>query len=278
MANLVFANNVRYVSGGKLFSNRTNGVGDVGILTPDIEFSGIVGEVKVGEAVAVGDLLYPADAATPYYKLADPTAGSIKGPANAMALQAGSAAGDYVLAIFEGYVKYNSWLTTERIALKAQQTFTSTGVFSDDETITIDGTVFGIDIGDDGVAGADVLVVPAGTSQAQLEAVLTAAVLNANLTNCEVDTDWAANAIIVRAKNAGVAGNLIAVAEDCANAAWGAGTFAGGTDCDIVYCGDSGKPTVVAPATQNDMVQLIGQSISPTELMFRPITDYDLAP
>jgi hypothetical protein len=286
MSNLVYAENVQYISNGEMFSGRTNGIGDVGILTPSVKFSGIVGKVKVGETVALGDLLYPKTAATPYYMKADPTQAAIKGPASAMALEAGTV-GTYVTAIFEGYVKNDAWLTTEYLCSKARGTMTS-GITVDDELFVISSITFACDTGDDGAAGADVLVVPAGTSAAQWETKFDKAYFNAlaevvalsAATGVVVENDWAANELDFVAVNAGVAGNLIATTEACTNLAWGATTLTGGTDAGVVYCGDSGKPACLAnvPATQNDMVQVIGQAISPTELMFRPITDYDLAP
>jgi hypothetical protein len=286
MSNLVYAENVQYVSNGKFYTGRTNGVGDVGILTPSIKFSGIVGQVKVGEAVAVGDLLYPKTAATPYYMKADPTQAAIKGPANAMALEAATTAGSYVTAIFEGYVKNNAWLTTEYLCSKARATMTS-GITVDDEIFTMGSIIFGCDPGADGVAAAAVVIEPASTSQAHWEAAFDKAIVNAlaavvalpAASGFVVETDWAANELDFVAVNAGVAGNLIASTEACTNIAFGATTFTGGTDAGLVYCGDSGKPACLAsiPATSNDMVQVVGSAISPTELMFRPILDYDLA-
>ena len=284
MSNLVYAENVQYVSNGKKYG-RTNGILDAGLLTPVVKFSGIVGKVKVGETVVLGDLLYPKTAATPYYMLGDPTQAAIKGPISAMALE-GGAVGEYVDAIFEGYVKNLAWLTTEYLCSKARAIFTLADVTVDAQIITMNTGVLGNDISDDGiVAGSNFVVVPAGTSVAQFEAVATKALVNVALAALttdpmiRVENDWAADALDFVTVNAGVAGNLFPATETFTNGSWGAALFAGGTDAGIVYCGDSGKPACLAsiPATTNDMVQVIGQAISPTELMFRPITDYDLS-
>ena len=282
MSNLVFAENVQYVSNGKKYG-RTNGILNAGILTPTVKYSGIVGKVKLGETVVLGDLLYPKTAVTPSYMIADPTSGAIKGPANAIALE-GGADTEYIDALFEGYLNVPAWITTEKLCAKARMLFTTSGIGVDEELITINGIVFALDIAANGVSGADVLLLPAGTSQAQWETSMTLAIVNAALiaqgdTDLRVETDWAGNDLAFAAINAGVAGNLIAISEGCTNGVWtgGAVVLAGGTDAGIVYAGDVGKTVDLAnvPATGGDMVQVIGQALSPTELMFRPITDYD---
>ena len=180
MSNLVYAENVQYVSNGKKYG-RTNGINDVGILTPVVKYSGIVGKVKVGETVVLGDLLYPKTAATPYYMLGDPTQAAIKGPISAMALE-GGVVGGYVDAIFEGYVKNLGWLTTEYLCSKARAVLTTTDVTVDAQIITMNTAVLGNDISDDGVvAGSTFVVVPAGTSEAQFVTVASKAILNVAL-------------------------------------------------------------------------------------------------
>ena len=284
MSNLVYAENVQYVSNGKKYG-RTNGILDAGLLTPVVKFSGIVGKVKVGETVVLGDLLYPKTAATPYYMLGDPTQAAIKGPVSAMALE-GGAVGEYVDAIFEGYVKNLAWLTTEYLCSKARAVLTTTDVTVDAQIITMNTAVLGNDISDDDVvAGSTFLVKPAGTSEAQFVTVASKALLNTALAAHAIDpmlrieNDWAADELDFVAVNAGVAANLFPMTETFTNGSFAAATMVGGTDAGIVYAGDSGKPACLAsiPATTNDMVQVIGQAISPTELMFRPITDYDLS-
>ena len=284
MSNLVYAENVQYVSNGKKYG-RTNGINDVGILTPVVKYSGIVGKVKVGETVVLGDLLYPKTAATPYYMLGDPTQAAIKGPISAMALE-GGVVGGYVDAIFEGYVKNLGWLTTEYLCSKARAVLTTTDVTVDAQIITMNPAVLGNDISDDGVvAGSTFVVVPAGTSEAQFVTVTSKAILNALFAAMttdpmlRVENDWAADELDFVAVNAGVAANLFPMTETFTNGSFAAATMVGGTDAGIVYAGDSGKPACLAsiPATTNDMVQVIGTAVSPTELMFRPVTDYDLS-
>jgi hypothetical protein len=113
-------------------------------------------------------------------------------------------------------------------------------------------------------------------------AIVNAALITIGDTEIEVEADWSSNDLAFAAIAAGIAGNAIAISEGCTNGAWTAGAtvLAGGTDAGLVYAGDSGKPACLAsmPATQNDMVQVMGHALSPNEIMFKPITDYDLAP
>jgi hypothetical protein len=275
---------IYFKANGKMWTGRTYGTGTPGLMTPDILFSGMVGQIKMGETVVAGDLVYPNSAAQEFM-LADPTQAAIKGPVQAIMLE-GGANGKYSLALFEGYMKYTSWLTTEYMASKARMLFTTTGIGVDEDTVTVNGTIFGWDISADGVAGADVLLLPASSSQANCETAMTLAIVNAALiaigdTEVRVETDWAGNDLSFAAIQAGIAGNAIVIAESNTNMEWtgGAVLLAGGTDAGIVYCGDVGKPACLAgrPATTNDMNQIIGVSLSPSELMFKPITDYDLS-
>jgi len=284
MSNLVYAQNVQYVSNGKKYG-RTNGILDAGILTPTVRYSGIVGKIKIGETCVLGDLVYPKDAATPYYMLADPTQAAIKGPANAILLE-GGAVGEYVDALFEGYINIPAFLTAEYFTAKARVELDVGDVTVDAQTITMGAAVYGNDISDDGVvAGSTFVLVPASTSLAHFKAAFTKAAVNTVLAamatdpGIRVETDWATDILAFVAVNAGVAGNLIATTETFTNGAFASTTMLLGTDAGVVYCGDSGKCACTAniPATSNDMVQVIGQAISPTELMFRPITDYDLS-
>jgi len=274
-----------FKANGKMWTGRTFGTGTIGLLTPDILYSGMVGQIKLGETVVAGDLVYPQSAAQEFM-LADPTQAAIKGPATAIMLEGGSN-GLYSLALFEGYMKYNSWLTTEYMCSKGRQELDVGDVTVDAQTITMNTAVYGNDISDDGVvAGSTFVLVPASTSLAHFKAAFTKAAVNTALAAhttdpmVRIETDWATDILAFIAVNAGIAPNSFPMTETFTNGAWGAAVLAGGTDAGLVYCGDSGKPAAAAfvPATQNDMVQVIGHSLSPTELMFKPITDYDLAP
>ena len=281
---LIYQDNVYFKANGKLWTGRTAGIGTPGILKNDIAYSGMVGRVFLGETCVAGDLVYPVSA-TQDWRLVDPTQGAIKGPAQAILLEGGDA-DEYKLALFDGYMRYDGWLTTEYLAEKGRCVLTAADGVLDNELITFDTTIIGWDIAtEDGVvAGStDVLYAAAGT-KASREAVMTQAVLNAiliaNGSGMLVETDWAADELDMIAVNAGLAGNALITVDALSGAtAFASGTLLGGTDLGIVYAGDVGKPASAAniPATGNDMVQVIGSSLSPTELLFRPITDYDLA-
>jgi len=280
----MFLGSMHFKANGKMFTGRTYGTGNVGILTPDIEYSGMVGTIKLGETVVAGDLVTPVSA-DQEFKLADPTASAIVGPATAIMLE-GGANGGYALALFEGYMKYNSWLTTEYLCAKARAELTVDDVTVDAETVTINAAaVLGNDVSDDGVvAGSNFLVVPASTSLANFKTVTSKTLINAALAAlttdpmARVETTWAGDVLAFVAVNAGTAANDFADADTFTNGSWTT-SWAGGTNAGVVYCGDSGKPACAAniPATSNDMVQVVGQAISPTEIMFKPITDYDLS-
>jgi hypothetical protein len=273
-----------FKANGQIRTAKTNGIGEVGILKPDLLYSGMVGQIKMGETAVVGDLVYP-NSTEQEFMLADPTQAAIKGPANAILLEPG-VNGEFSLALFEGYMKYDAWLTTEYMASKARMDLDVGDVTVDAQTITMNTAVYGNDIADDGiVAGSDFVLVPASTSLAHFKAAFTKAIVNAELAALTVDpmvrieTDWATDILAFIAVNAGIGPNSFPMEETFTNGAFTSATLLGGTDAGIVYAGDVGKPACVAsiPATTNDMVQVIGYSLSPTELMFRPITDYDLS-
>jgi len=135
-------------------------------------------------------------------------------------------------------VYIGSTVTTSLVgfgSMRAYQVLTTTDVFSDAETVTIDGKVYTFQTV---LTDVDGHVLIGGSTEATIDNLVLAITLGAGAgtnyatsttahTTCTGKKNTAATFWAV-ALDAGTGGNSIAIATDCANASWGAGTLAGG--------------------------------------------------
>jgi len=120
-------------------------------------------------------------------------------------------------------------------SMRAFQTLTTTDIFSDAETVTIDSKVYTFQTV---LTDVDGHVLIGASTSATLDNLVSAITLGsgsgstyaASTTAHSTCTGWKPTAATFRAValDAGTGGNAITVSEACANASWGAGTLANG--------------------------------------------------
>lgn len=157
----------------------------------------------------------------------------------------------YVEAIVTGYdptgkdgAAYRITAAAKNIpsrAAKATGTLTSTGNFTNDQTVTVGGKVYTFKSTLTNTNGNVLIGADRTASHANLKAAINlesgagttyaaATTINANVTATSAD----ATTTVVEAKVAGTAGNSIASTSTQSNAAWGAATLAGGLDPSVL--------------------------------------------
>lgn len=165
-----------------------------------------------------------------------------------------------------GTIRLNDGLTgTTSAGVKATQTLTASGVFSDGETITIDGTVYTMKttltnlVPNEVLIGASTAIALDNLKQAinqgdtegdgagQGTTYSTGTVPHPTVTA----TTNGATTQVVQARDLGTAGNAIVTTETGANCAWGAGTLASGVDVNRLlmntYTPPAGSQVVMFP-------------------------------
>jgi len=241
----------------------------VGILSPDISYSGIVAYMKAGETLSLLNFVCYDNTANALKKVDDNTAATY--PCIAVVLEAGSS-GDYIKVLLYGYLKAADLL----FGVQATQTLTFADVGVDNETFTIGTNVYEITI-DGTVTEGNIAVedVP-GTPTS---GVLTKADIpgycarEINAHDGQVTAVADGFTVIITATKVDIAAtaNAIATTETCTNASWGAATMAGGTNGNKVYVSaTAGGHRLAVTSTGGDFNQLIGQALSMRELLFKP--------
>ena len=121
-------------------------------------------------------------------------------------------------------------------AARASGTLTSTGVFTDTQTVVVGGKTYTTQTVLTNVDGNVLIGASAAATLANLKAAINleagagstyAAAMTANAQVEAVSND--ATTLVVKAKIPGTIGNLIASTETQTNAAWGGATLSGGT-------------------------------------------------
>lgn len=150
-----------------------------------------------------------------------------------------------------GTVRLNDGASgTTSAGVKATQTLTASGVFSNGETITIGDKVYTMVTTLSGVANEVLIGADAATSLDNLKLAInagagagtvygTGTAANPNVT-ATTNTDTTQ---VVEAYRVGTYGNAIVTTETCANAAWGAGTLASGAEASTLIMNTYTFPT-----------------------------------
>jgi len=246
-------------------SGYVKGVGDgVGIVTPDIYFSGIVGNVEIGATVALLDFIGYGNTANAYV-LADASDGTL--PCSAIALEAGSD-GDTIKVLFYGYLK----AADLRFGVHATSVLTVADNCVDNDTFTIGSTTYEISV--DGTITEGNIVL-GGIADSHLKAavapLLTAAVNARTATDGFTAVDTSAFVSTITASHVDIAatGNALAstTTADGGDATWGATTFGSGTNGGKIYLSDTAGDFALAAGT---FEQVLGVAFSMREIMFNP--------
>lgn len=151
-----------------------------------------------------------------------------------------------------GTVRFNDGIsTTTSSGVKATQTLTASGVFSDGETVTAGDVTYTFKTALTNTVKNEVLI---GASAAVSLDNLKAAINDSGTEGTNYSTGTVANpqvtattntdtTQVVEAYAVGTAGNVIATTETCANAAWGAATLASGAEASLLVVNTFSFPT-----------------------------------
>jgi hypothetical protein len=248
----------------KTFVNKNST--DPGVLTPYVEANGVIAEVEVGEAVAIGDLLYYKEADKQWMKADSDNSATL--PALAMALTAATADGDTVVATMYGHVK------SQRVGLanRASGTITISGNVANGEYFTIAGLKYEFST-DGSVAAGDVLVdVSAAQDKATAQAALLAAFTSVTKGKFTYGA-FAADVLTLYAKYPtykGTEGNVLTLVKSGTNLAVSGATLSGGNDGGLIYAGKTTPVPVYTAPGVGDFVQAIGMGLSADEIFLAP--------
>jgi hypothetical protein len=98
----------------------------------------------------------------------------------------------------------------------------------------------------------------------------------------EITTAWNSDDLVISAVEAGALANgYLTTKTTGANIAFTGSVFASGAGTGNIYLEEgatAGLFSLTAPDTQNDVVQVLGQALTPRSIFFNPVTDYDLVP
>lgn len=255
-----------YSKGGwRTYANKNSS--DPGILTPYVQADGFIAEVEVGEAVAIGDVLYYKEADKQWMKADADNSATL--PALAIALSTGAADGSKVMALFDGYLKSQQI----GVANRASGTITISGDVANGEILTIAGLVY--EFATDGAVAADRVLVDVASAQdkATAKAALLAAFTSVTKSKFTYGA-FAADVLTLYAKYPtylGSAGNALTLAKTGTNLAVSGANLTGGNDGGVIYAPKTPTtiPVYTAPGS-GDFVQCIGMGISADEILFKP--------
>lgn len=240
----------------------------VGILSPDIIFSGMVAEMECGETIAVLDFLC-YDATANALKKSDADAVATV-PCMAIALEAGTD-GTFIKVLLWGYLK----AAALDFGVRATGVLTVAADCVDNDTFTIGDTVYEISV--DGTI-TEGNIVAGGVTDCHLKAAvgpaLVAAINGAPDPNVTAVLT-SAFVVTITAEHVDVAATADAIATtttaDAGDATWGATTMATPSNGNKVYASDTaGRHMVAASSTSTEYNQVIGQALSMKELLFKP--------
>lgn len=158
-----------------------------------------------------------------------------------------------------GTVRLNDGASgTTSAGVKATQTLTASGTFSNGETITVGDKVYTMVTALSGEANEILIGADAATSLDNIKSAINASAgagttygtgtaANPNVT-ATTNTNTTQ---VVEAYRVGTYGNAIVTTETCANAAWGAGTLASGANASLLimntYSFPSGSGSIMFP-------------------------------
>ena len=240
-----------------------------GELRRELVYSGMVAEVKVGEAVAIGKLLYYS-ATLGLFKIHDADAIATM-PVLCMALEAATTTGDFIKVLVDGYFR---WDGLDGVVTKASGTITTSGVFSHGDYVTVNDKIYEIDTGA-GTSQAGAIAIDGSTAVTQvvIEPLLLAAIV-AN--DAEVACSaWVSHVLTITSVAMGIVGNDITLAKSGTNLAVSAAKLAGGVEGGILYAGlTAGEFSLTAPSAANDVAQKVAFAVAPSEVLFRPSLEW----
>jgi len=154
----------------------------------------------------------------------------------------GMLVGMYINSTNAGTIKLNDGTSgTASAGVKATQTITASGVFSDTETVTVGNTVYTMVTA---LSSATYEVLIGASAAASLDNIKSAINGTAGegttysygteAHTSVIATTNAATTQVIEAISLGTASNAIATTETGANSAWGAATMTGGVDTNIL--------------------------------------------
>ncbi len=245
-------------------SGVVKGVGDgVGILSPDISFSGIVGYIEAGATIALLDFV---GFGITENALALSDASDATLPCSAIALEAGDD-GDVIKVLLYGYLKAADLL----FGVQASAVLTCAANITDNDTVTIGGITYEFTVDGTVTEGNTAIEDAAIETKANVTPALTVAVnLNTATTGITaVDTSAFVCTVTATGIDVAATGNAVIATETAAQLAWTdtGGVFVGGTNGGRIFLSDTSGDFGLSAGT---VEQVIGQALSLREMLFNP--------
>lgn len=248
------------------FASKSVLPGGPGFLREVINASGVIAQLKVGETIAAGDMLYFKESDKEFLKADADAAASM--PIVAMALEAG-VNGGYAKSLLYGYVRADFLGLLNR----AVGTITISGDVGDNDSFTIGGQKYEFTV-DGTTTGTGTVAIDASESvaKADMQDALVAAFTAATKAKFAYG-DWASDVLTLYAQYPlyrGTEGNALTLVKSGTNLAVSGATLAG-NDGGLVYAGlTTGAVQFSAPSAAPDVVQIVGMGISADEMIFNP--------
>ena len=233
----------------------------VGILSPDISYSGIVANIKVGETTALLDFLCYDNTANALKKLDADVVATV--PCVAVALEVATS-GNYCKVFLYGYMK----LADLDFGLDVTDgTITFSGTCAEGDKIIVNGTTYELTTGT--VAAGDVKIDCTAAFTAAVIRPLLVAAINTTETNL-----LAANAVgeIVTVSNVGDIARNVAITDPTdTNGKIAVVSCANGINGYKIWAGLTAGEHLFAVSASPDINNILGQALSRRELWFNPM-------